>query len=348
MTSKTIIDQITYTASLASHPQEIDPLLDPLRFITAKMVDSQGLSTEDLTTLNKVQRSLEDYLLNYEPLRAFTPETLQQKIRQHIYGDSQIKGRRQLRTIIILAVLLSIGGGLAPGINGLPLRIEFAVAIAFSVLHLGAAWFFYSALRTFKSPLRHGFQLITFGVILLGLNLLQQPFMEFFHLRTNPIMSIVFPLPLLLAASCFHDGDRIYSKLIGVQSRLISLKPVFVAAVVMAIFTLLLPQPSWVSEPPFFFKMGGLLNGWVMLTPLASFVILAKAARQAPALYRRATKALFQSMFAIIGVTSYVYIAGLLTGTLIGPSTYVAFGFLIIEGSMLIRAGYAFSQAESY
>jgi len=184
---------------------------------------------------------------------------------------------------------------------------------------------------------------------LLGINLLQQPLIEIFHLRSNPVMAFVFPFPLLLAAWSFHNGDRVFSRMVGVESKWLPWTRPLIAAGIIGIITFILPRPSSVTDPMFFFKLGGILGGWVIIAPTTSAILLRQAAKRAPKLYQPATHKLYQSMFAIIAVTSLVWISWLFNGpTLTGTWAYTTFGLLIIEGSMLLRAGYAFSRAREY
>jgi hypothetical protein len=74
-------DVITYLASLASNPREIDAMLDGLRQVTGK---SKGgmLSEQDQMVLADVYQKLLHYLVEQEPLRAYTREEIITKVKK--------------------------------------------------------------------------------------------------------------------------------------------------------------------------------------------------------------------------------------------------------------------------
>lgn len=78
-----LVEVVTYLASLASNPREIDPILDTLRIVTARMKGAP--SDEDARELRKVWQQLEDYLVTQEKVRAFTREDLQQRIQHRFH-----------------------------------------------------------------------------------------------------------------------------------------------------------------------------------------------------------------------------------------------------------------------
>lgn len=74
------LDVVTYTASLATNKDDIDPILDKVRSLTAKMTPGQPLTPDDEKTLGTVYLELEDYLVEREPLRKFTRENVRQQV----------------------------------------------------------------------------------------------------------------------------------------------------------------------------------------------------------------------------------------------------------------------------
>lgn len=73
---KTVLDMVTYVAGLASNRQMVDPLLDPVRSITANLTPGQMPSPDDTKTLLGIYLKIEAYLITKEPIRAFTKEEL--------------------------------------------------------------------------------------------------------------------------------------------------------------------------------------------------------------------------------------------------------------------------------
>ena len=86
-----ILDVVTYVASLASNPDDIDPMLDKMRAITASLGPNQELSKADEQTLLQVYRQIEEYLVTKEPIRTFTKEELRTRIAPEL--RAQIDGQ---------------------------------------------------------------------------------------------------------------------------------------------------------------------------------------------------------------------------------------------------------------
>jgi hypothetical protein len=75
------IDVVVYLASLASNPQSIDLILDPLRDITARLGPDRMLNDQDQLVLAKVYKGLVAHLITNEPAQIFTQEGLEARIK---------------------------------------------------------------------------------------------------------------------------------------------------------------------------------------------------------------------------------------------------------------------------
>ena len=75
------IDIIVYLASLASTPQAIDPILDLLRNVTARLGPERILNDQDQLVLAKAYKDLIAHLITDEPARIFTQKELEARIR---------------------------------------------------------------------------------------------------------------------------------------------------------------------------------------------------------------------------------------------------------------------------
>lgn len=82
---RTVIDMVIYAAGLVSNSQEIDPLLDDVRAVTAKLKPGASPSPSDTKQLVGVYLKLEQYLMNKEAIRTFT----QHELRQHLTPELQ-------------------------------------------------------------------------------------------------------------------------------------------------------------------------------------------------------------------------------------------------------------------
>lgn len=74
------VDSIVAIANLASRPQDIDPFLDNLRLITAREASETAFSEAEKAQLLATYKSIEEYLVQEEPLRTFTKEEIRQRV----------------------------------------------------------------------------------------------------------------------------------------------------------------------------------------------------------------------------------------------------------------------------
>lgn len=86
----TAIDAVIFLTSLASRPQEIDPMLDKMRTVTAMQKPGIVLSEKDQLILATIYTNLEQYLIKKEPVRAFTKEELIKKVRARVKPQGKI------------------------------------------------------------------------------------------------------------------------------------------------------------------------------------------------------------------------------------------------------------------
>lgn len=76
------IDVVVYMTSLATNRTAINPLLDSVSMVTAKIAPGQKPSPDDEERLADIYLGLERYLTQAEPLRNFTKEELRQSVNR--------------------------------------------------------------------------------------------------------------------------------------------------------------------------------------------------------------------------------------------------------------------------
>jgi hypothetical protein len=76
----TLIDIIIHLGSMVSRPRDIRDLLEPLRVVTSTLPAGAQPSPEQEKQLKRIYQGLQDYIVQKEPLLAFTPETLKEYI----------------------------------------------------------------------------------------------------------------------------------------------------------------------------------------------------------------------------------------------------------------------------
>lgn len=87
------VDIVMYAAQQASAPALINPILDEIRFVTARTGAERILSAADQQKLAEAYLRLESYLVESEPIRKFTKQGLRQQIAAKFHlnkvSDSQ-------------------------------------------------------------------------------------------------------------------------------------------------------------------------------------------------------------------------------------------------------------------
>jgi len=80
-------DAITYAASLSSHPDDVDFILDDLRLVTANLEDGQALSPTEKRQLINVYLKVELYLLYHDPLRNFSRREVRSRLSPALHAE---------------------------------------------------------------------------------------------------------------------------------------------------------------------------------------------------------------------------------------------------------------------
>lgn len=346
--AQSLIDRITYTASLATSLQGIDSLLEPVRFITARVNSTDPLQPRDRAELEAVQQQLEHYLVTQEKQRYFTPDSLQLQIEQHMQGYGGRHSRRQLNVVIAVSALVAIAAACLPMLQGPQQRGRVAGSVLFSSLTIGAAWLFLSALPAFTSRPRHAFQTICAGVTILGLSLLEQPIVHVLAIQSRPLVVLLYPVPILIAAVLFHIGNVRYARLLNVHSRWTTTWPVVATGTLLSLVAWFTPHPT-VTESEIIHDLATVIWSWVLVMPIGSAIVLRKAIRLQPELYRPSVRALFQAMIPIVGVTSYLFILNM-AGNVNADNLFVygLFVIVIVMSLFLVRSGYIFNKVSRY
>lgn len=80
--STSALEVITYLASLASSPQDIEPILEDLRELTAKAEPGKPLTQSAQMILARMYTELETHLVEKERLRQFSRESVRARITE--------------------------------------------------------------------------------------------------------------------------------------------------------------------------------------------------------------------------------------------------------------------------
>ncbi len=342
---RSLLDVILYLASLVSDPKVIDPLLDEVREITARMQPGVPLDLPTRQKLEHVRQEITDHLLHHDMLRTFKPDELQQKLIERFGGEGKTpKAKQTLRQVILIFVamagyaLISLPVGAA-----LPQAQRTLVTPFFSMtaLFLGIGWLFWSGLRDFNPKVRKAYGLITVGFILTGLAGLPAPLAAIFPDNTLFRYSVIMPL-FVPANLCIYLGTQLFAQIVGVQSRLASRGVVLTAAVLLALAVLPLPHPS--QEPSELFFDATMAAIIIIIVLSGSSALLARQiSHRTTAMY---TKAMgwFSATMAMVALpfvleAALIFFMGRITGALLLATLAIfsASGFLMIMSAYTFK-----------
>lgn len=346
--SHTVIDEIVFMSSLVSNLSVIDPILEPVKSITARQKPGQplDLSKEDEDRLAVVRSSLEDYLVRSDPIRSFTRDSLREKLEDQFGQGGGVSPRRRIRRQfrLILAIIAVVYLNALVWLFALSVDYWWLLAASASVTatFLSSCWLFLTGYKTFSAELHKVYTWICVGIVLLGIS--ASSWLLFTSIRD------VYNVPFMryganyasfaLAFVATYIGIRIFAKAVKVRSRLTSWPLVFGVGAFLAVLTTLLPHVSTPEDR----YLDTTIAASFLITYLG-YIILALTRRIRKVLtplYARAV-----SLFGIgYGLSATVGIAGVLlllaTGT--GFSIkLVIMGMLYACGGMLVFvSGYLF------
>lgn len=246
------LDAVLYLAMLVSRPEKVDPMLDTVREITAQSsTKNNGLSAQEQAKLQTVCNKLATYLITEEQLRGFTKEDLERRLQERFEaGIAHRWWGLKLATII--------GGGLVLGLLSLLIRppqpipdpklfitfhILLAIPTVFTIISLGAAWFFFSALKHFKAGLRRAYTITALGIVMLGIAHMQMPVIGYLNQFGGAwIHDGAIGFMYILPHSLLFVGSVIFARLVGVRNRFTTMPTVLAACLVGILFTVVYPH----------------------------------------------------------------------------------------------------------
>lgn len=339
-------ETILYLASLASDARGVDPLLDPLRAITSRADTAH--TPADIAALQGVQRRLEQYLIREDPIRVFTKEELQQRIREQALTGRFAKLRGRLWTVIAAAFVMYGVAFALPGHANSSVRGQTGGFLALLVLSGGAAWFFIAAYKNIKSEVRAAYTLLCISSILLGLGQIQLPIVAYYNLGDSPLFRYGgVGVPSLIAMICTNAAVRAYGRALRLSGKLTLLATVLATtAVAIGLACLLAPFSHPKSQYLFDFSAAAMSTNLIFVSMTS--LLAGKIAAISTAQYAKAMRLLAAAQVtAAIGLVLFLaalFAKGYLFGTTL---TLVAIPF-IISNVVWLFASYAFKRASEY
>lgn len=218
LNDRKLVDQIVYLASLASEAQTIDPKLDVLRRITARWDGVSPFDDKSRGDLTQLSNDLKSYLIEEDPLRSFTSDTLEMRLRRNFDERSQSEG---------YIIPLAIGEMLLAGIIALPLPVaDFSskmlifVTITMQFFIFSALWFYLSSLKNFKPELRHVFITLCAGIAFVNLGILQYALLALLQQVDDPLLRYGGrPEFAALGVLVLYFGAAKYARILKIPTR---------------------------------------------------------------------------------------------------------------------------------
>lgn len=344
-----LIDEVIYLASLVSNPRAIDSWMDTVRMVTATLPPSGEPEERQKAELLDLKHKLENYLLNQESVRVFTPESLELQLENYISGGTTKRAIWQLAGVSLIALFVTgLVALLTTRMESGGIRTQIIGTTFFALLHIGAAWLFLSALASFTTRLRVAFRWICAGIVLLGVALLLQPVIELLGLRGTVWSSFLGLGPALIPAVIVLFGARLYARLFGQSPRIARLGTILIAIFIMSVLTLLVPHaPGHLSLAQYWIVMS--VQGATFLISLASAILLYSASLRMSDLYQKPTLSLTFAASVASLVSLYTYVFRIIFGGLTpGLATWFMIGLVSVMGFAFLYSGYVFNKASRY
>jgi hypothetical protein len=284
-------------------------------------------------------------LVNKDPLRKFTPVTLEDYLNS---ANNQLSTTKRDAIVIIIGSIIAGGTPLLLSVlSSFPLQksLLLTIPVFLVFLHIGIAWLYLSALSNFKKELQQAFLFICIGIILLSIAFSHYVIIELFEVGTQELFR--YGGLTLLAASCYffmYIGLRQYARLMNVKSKSTSLLTLFSSSAVVAVSAIIIPHGGQQGSEPHFDL--GLSGVWLFsLFLFFCMVVSGKITKSVTPAYAKSMKWLhIYFILGFVGSLSSV-IALPIIGQLNGGFLYTLIALLgIIPQLMLLYAGYSFKK----
>lgn len=324
LTDRLLVDTVVYLASLSSQSDTIDRMLDPLRYITARWQQTEPLKQADRVELQRLVVQLKDYLIYRDPLRAFTEQSLEERLQANLQHKVPEAGQRSIGFAAV--VVASCGVAMAAFIMPFTFHTrQLLAAPAFLLVSIiGTVWFYLTSLVNFKPELKRVFTLLCTGTVLLGLLFVHFVLIQLLGWGEHPIFRYGGLLIIAtVAVGAMYAALYLYARMLNLRGLCMSRGLIAVVAIIgmagAAAVSLAMP----VRNPGYFgFALGSLL----LLNVLSLF-----AAGVARSIYLSVTAAYASSMRWL-----YIFMAGTFAGSLAYGGVLVWQGHL--SGSLLSAA----------
>jgi hypothetical protein len=347
--SASTLDTVMYMASLVSERRAIDPIMDKVRDITSQLKPGHAPSAADDKELQKVRAELAVYLTEQDPIRLFSIEELETRVKARV----QDAGKRRLRTALFASWSFTFLAFFVPFLflyNQPPMsRMLLSFPFFFVAIHVSIIWFYWSALKDFRPALRRAYVFICLGIFIIGLNAIQLPLIFNFGLGELPWFRYgAFMAPFPVACFLLYYGMKLYGELVGVRVWFTDWRLVGGASVVLAVIAVLLPH--YVAHPTeeVFFDLSAVSSMLTLLYLVLLAIVTLRVWHSVTPVYNEALKWFFW-MAVILAFTTFEYtVVMFFRGELTGVVQMITMLPFIFSEFCKLQSGYVFKRSSKY
>jgi hypothetical protein len=342
-------DRIVYLSSLVSNPQRIDTYLDSLRSITASQrSDKQEVLDLVTATLNRIEHEVTQYLLKTEPLRSFTPESLQQHLYERVEAPKLIRRLRWQTAGIVALTIALIGFVVSLPFSTVSVRFDVGLVLGIAVCYLGGLLLFLSALRHFSPEARRAYRWLSLGFAIGSVSLLINAVLTLAYEAKTPWDRLwLLNIGVYAQYAALYIGAVKLAKLQGIQSWLTNGWVVGFIALLTGILLLIPPVGRQVEA------ISGLvlpLVGMALVLTVAADELLRRTWKASTPLYKGPAKALWLTFMAAVTGWSVYALSQFLPQAIAKPigELKVSSLFFIVATVLLVWSAYRFNKISRY
>ena len=337
-----LVDEIVYMASLASEAQAIEPKLNVLRRVTARWDGSSPLTPDSREDLTALSSDLRAYLINNDPLRSFTAQTLDERLERHVREGADPES--YILPLGVAEMLVAAIVALPLPMQTLAERMLIFVTITMQLFIASALWFYLTSLKSFKTELRTVFIVLCVGIASINLGILQYPLLAILQQADNPIFRYGGrPEFATIGVIILYFGLARYARILKIPTKSIT-RGMILAHLILIPTAYVLAVTRGVPDP--YILWLSFVSIWSLaLSSTASIILIPKILRTVTVAYAMSLKIINVFMWLAMPV-AIMFGAGLLwlghySITVLATSlTYAGFPTL----ATLMYSGYSFKR----
>lgn len=215
--------------------------------------------------------------------------------------------------------------------------------------HTGGAILFLANLDVYKTSLRRAYITLAIGTLITGAGTLQISLLTIFNAWDNPYgQSGATMLPFLLSGLVLYLAMRMFARLVGVRGSLVRAWIVVPGAVVLAVFSTILPHASAAATPEITYDLLVGISVWSASLMLFAGWLAAIVRRHAGGHYAPAMSWLMRALLFSAGVLLYQALYTSINVRYSMVLNTISNVVTVLSGIMWVRAGYAFALTKYY